>query len=634
MLGVINVRMKVKNMVQEQQKQGISFMQTAISNKKMTNDFLTGGAALLLAIVASLFHNNFLICLFSILSLVLSGSSIVAKFLKKTKKTGHEDTIFILIAVLIPFFTGSFAISAMALALYKLFGILVAYVRNSLCQSLRDVSDVCPQYANLVEYGSDIKRVFSQSLKRDDIIMVKAGETVPVDCIVLEGFAEFDTSKVCRSDVYVTTSSGDKLLAGYVNASPSSVTCRAICDYEESLVMDLNRLASMAESKCTKGEKRLLTIAKWYPIAALVLAVVTLLVGGFASGVWSGAMQRVSIFFVVATTGSYVVAVPLLSTCAVWNLKKRGLALADGEMLDEIADINCVAFEKNGVLTDGEYKIKDIYTAEGISEEDFLMIAANCIGDKQHPISRILTKYMNPYIPAENLLEFPGKGAECTIMGKSFLCGSENFMKECNVDVSEIPGYTIYVSIDGVIMGAMVAQDLVKPNSGAGLRKLRQMGVEKLIMLSSERKETAELVYADCGADVYHAELTPYGRVEVIQNLQKDDDVTCAYIGDSVNCQQAIEEANVGLTHIHKDCNNLEYAKGVLLGDLETVADAIEVSRLVSSKIELHFYCASAVKIILALLGLFGAVNVAAAIVIDALLTIVALLSAKEFFRK
>lgn len=594
---------------------------------------LTGVLALALAVVGALFHNAIAVCIFCILSLILSGSETVSKFLKSLKKAKFDDAVFILIAVLVPFFLGRFVIAAIAMAIYKLSYVLVAFFSGSLGNAFKTMADVLPEYANLVEDGGNVRPVASISLTRGTKILVKPGETVPVDCVISDGFTDFDPSNVYESDKNLSLSSGDKALAGFVNAG-SSVTCEAVCDYDESLVMDLNRLASMAESKSTKGEKRFLAIAKWYPLAVLVVAAAALFIGGFTSGAWKDSMLRASVLFIVATTSSYIVAVPLLSSCAVWNLKKKGLALASGDLLDEIADINCVAFEKEGVLTDGEYHIKDIYTAEGISEEDFLMIAGNCIGGRMHPISKILTQYMNRYIPAENVIEFPGKGVECTIMGKSFLCGSESFMAECGVDVSENTGYSIYVSIEGVIMGAMLVQDLIKPNSGEALRRLRQIGVEKIVMFSSERKETAELAYKDCGADEYYAELSPYDRAETIHKLKKGQDVTCAYIGNTMNGQQAIDAADVGITLIHKDEGGLEYAKAVLLGGLETLAEAIEISRLACGKIELHFYCASAVKIILTLLGLFGAINVAAAIVIEALLTVVALLSAKDLIKK
>lgn len=623
--------MKVKNMAQDQKSAYVKM--NSIKRDKVLNGLFSGGLALLFVAFSALFKNHVIICLLSIFSLVLSGGEIASKSLKSMKKKKFDDEILVLLAVLVTFFLGRFTIAALAMAIYKISSILITYFHGQLGESIHSAADVLPQYANLVDGGSNILRVNSNTLKRGNIIMVKPGEIVPVDCVVVDGYTDFDTSNVYQSKMEVSLSPGDKVLAGFVN-NGTSVICEAICDYDESLTTDLSRLASMAEQKHTRVEKRFLGIAKRYPLIILILAVLTILIGGFTGGMWESSIYRACTLFVVATTGSYIAAVPLLSSCAVWNLKKKGLAISSGDLIDELADINCVAFEKNGILTDGEYKIKDIYTSNGISEEDFLMIAANCLGGRQHPISNILTKYMNSYIPVENVMEFPGKGMECTIMNKSFLCGSESFLTECGIDVSEIAGYTVYISIDGVIMGAMLIQDLVKPNSGESLRNLRQIGVEKIVMLSSERKETAELAYMDCGADEYYAELSPYGRVEVIQKLQKEDNVTCVYIGDRLSGEQALDTAHVGLTLIGKEECGLEYSKAVLLGDLETVHDAVEISQLACGKIELHFYCATAVKIILLLLSLFGAINIAATIIIEALLTLVAMFSAKDLLKK
>lgn len=623
--------MKIKNIGYEHQ----SLYLTRLPNKKKTlvNGFITGLIAFLLAIVASMFKNIVLVCIISAVSMIISGSEAMSKAVKAIRKAKPDDSVIVLLAVLVPFFLGKFIIAAIAMAIYKLFSVLILLIYGSLAQSFREASEVLPQFANLVDSDSNIRKVYSESLVRGAKIIVKPGEIVPVDCIISDGFSDFDPSNIYKSESNVSVSAGDKVLAGFVN-NGTSVTCETVCSYNESLVLDLNRLASMAETKSTKGEKRLLTVAKWYPSVVLAVAAAAVIIEGIVTGMWIPAILRASVLFIVATTGSYSVAVPLLSSSAVWNLKKKGLALANGDLIDEFADINCIAFEKNKILTDGNFQIKDIYTAEGISEEDFLMIAANCIGGKQHPVSKILTKYMNKHIPAENVMEFPGKGVDCTIMGKAFLCGSGAFMTECNIDISEITGYSLYVSIDGVIMGAMVVQDLIRPNTGEMLRKLRQTGAEKIVMLSSERKEAAELAYAACGADEYYSELSVNGRAEIIQRLQKDDDVTCAYVGDNVSGEQALTAANIGITFVDKEDSALEYAKAVLLGNLETVADAVEISRLACGKIELHFYCASAVKIILAILGLFGTINIAAAIVIEALLTIVALLSAKDLIRK
>ncbi len=624
--------MKVKNMKQE--IQGTYSKLYAQSKKNVTTALLVGGIALVLALIASLFKSPVLICIFSILSLILSGGEIVSKRIKTLSKVKVDDTLLILIAVLIPFFLGRFFVSALAMALYRIFSLLIFYASGRLGVLLNDAADVLPRDANVLDDDMNIRRVPAESVLCGTKIIVKTGETVPVDAIILDGFTDFDTSNVCRGTSAMSLSSGDKILAGYINTG-AAVTCEAVTDYSESLVMDMARLASLSETGNTKGEKRFKTIAKWYPVAVLGVAILMLLIGGLTSGLWASCMLRVSVLLIVATTGSYIASVPLLSSVAVWNLKKKGLSLSSGDMIDEIADINCVIFEKNGILTDGEYNIKDIYTSEDISEEDFLMIAANCIGGKPHPISRILTKYMNPYIPAENVMEFPGKGSECTIMGKTFLCGTENFMKECDVDISEAPGYSLYVSIDGVLMGAMLLQDALRLNNAELTQELRETGVEKIVMFSSERKEAAELAFKDSGADEYFAELSANERGETVKRIkQNDEEMTCLYIGDTVNGEQALDAADIGFTLVRKDDKGLEYAKAFLLSNLETVADAIELSRLTCGKIELHFYCASAIKIILGFLALFGAINIAAAIFVEAILSILAIYSARDLLKK
>ncbi len=604
----------------------------AYSKKNLQSSMLTGVVALVLAIIASLF-GSVLACIFSIISLFIAGGELVSKMLQGIKRGKVDDGILVLIAVLVPFFLGKFAIAATAMAIYKLSQTLLMYLSGRLGVTMMRAAEILPANANMVDTDATIRRIPVTSVVRGMKIIVKTGEIVPADAVISDGYSEFDTSGVYRAEGNTSFSAGDKILAGFVNKG-SSVTCEVLCDSSSSIASKMKRLAVKAENGSTKGEKRFSVIAKWYPSAMLLLAVAVLILGGFTTGAWSDAMLRACVLLIVASTGSYVMAAPLLRSCATWNLKKKGLAVASADLIDEIADINCVAFEKDGILTDGVYQLGDVYTAEGVTQEDLLMLAGNCIGGRQHPVSKLLTPYMNKYLAAENVMEFPGKGVECTIMEKSFLCGSESFIKDCGVDVQDVAGYTVYVTVDGAVMGALSVKDTLKQDTKVPLENLREVGVEKIVMLTSDKTDVAESACYQSGADAFYAELSPYGRAEVIAKLKEDEDTTCAFVGDIANGSQAMEAADVGILKISKSDTEIENAKAVLLGELPTIADAIEVARLACGKIELHFYCATAVKIVLALLGLFGAVNVAAAIVIDSLLNVAAILSSSDLMKK
>jgi len=622
--------MKVKNMVRNRQSTYLKLMQ--INTKNLKKGLLMGVVALAVAFMASKLDDGFFRWFLAILSFVIAGAESVFKLIKGGKDA-KLDMGLVVVAILIPFFMGKFVLAATTMAIYKIATTLISYMMANIGKDFRAIYDVCPKNANVIDDNANIRQIASENIVKGMKLMVKAGEVVPVDCIVTEGFSEFDTSKVYAHGKNESLSSGDKALAGYVNIS-SSVTCVAACDYDESLVKDLNRMADMAETTATIGEKRFIKIARWYPIAVLVLAILVLLVSGFMSSDWGGGMSVVSVLLIAATTGSFMVAVPLFSTCAVWKLKKKGLAISSSEILDEIADINCIAFEKNGIMTDGVFKISDTYTAEGITEEDLLMITGICVGGRTHPISRIFTPYMNEHLTAENVMEFPGKGVECTIMGKTFICGTEEFIKECGVDVEEIPGYRLYITIDNVVMGAVSYEDKLSESSANDIEELRKVGVEKVVMFTTDKEDTAKIAFGASGADEYVAEVTPFGRAEAVSKIKQEEGATCAYVGEALGGEQAINEADVGISLISKENNGLEFAKVTLLGKLRTIADAIELARVANNKVEIHFYCASAAKIIITLLGLFGALNIASALVIDVILTMAAFVSCKEMLKK
>lgn len=622
--------MKVKNMVKS--KQSISSKLMQMSNKDFVKNLIVSVAAILLAFAASKITNTFFLCIVSILSLVLSGAETVFKLIKGTKDA-KLDTLMIVVAVVIPFCLGNFVLAAYAMSIYKLSVTVISYLLANLGSGFRACANVCPQRANIVDSDSTVRIIPSSEIIKGTKIMIKTGETVPVDCIITEGFSDFDTSKVIDLGRNDSLSVGDKILAGYVNLG-SAVTATAVCDYEDSLVFDMNRLADMAESAATVGEKRFIKLAKLYPVVILVISMIVLLICGLSTGSWGTGMSVVSVFLIAATTNSFMIAIPLFTSCVVWKLKKKGLAIASAEVLDEIADVNCVAFEKNGILTDGKFKILETYTAEGISKDDLLLMAGICVGGRTHPISRIFTKYKNEHLVAENVMEFPGKGIECTIMGKTFICGTEEFIKECEVDLSEAPGHNLYITIDKVLMGAFSYEDELAESSASDIELMRNVGVEKVTMFTSDKEEKAKIAFSASGADGYLAGLTSFARAEAVSKMKEEEGACCAYIGDALSGEQAINEADVGISLVSRETNGLEYSKIALLGKMKTLADAIEYARGANSKLEIHFYCASVVKIITVLLGAFGALNVATAIALDAILTIAALVSARELLKK
>lgn len=622
--------MKVKNMVRNKQTTYSKLMQ--INSKKFKNNLIVSIVSLALAFIASKMPNAFFICLFSILSLVLSGAETVSKLIKGTEDS-KLDTVLVVAAILIPFCLGEFVVAATAMAVYKASTAIASYMLSDLGKKFSEIVNVFPKTVNVIDSNSNIISTSVEGIIKGTKFMVKSGEVIPVDCIITEGFSEFDTSMVCDFDKAENLSSGDKALAGYINLG-SSVTCVAVCDYEDSIVKDLNRMADISETTTTVGEKRFIKIAKWYPVLILALAILVLLIFGMSSGAWGSGMTVVSALLIAATSGSFMLAVPLYSSCAIWKLKGKGIAVSSTEILDEIADINCVAFEKNGILTDGKFEITDTYTAEGFSKEDLLMITGVCVGGRAHPISRLFTKYMNQHLSAENILEFAGKGVECTIMGKTFLCGTEDFIKESGIDISEVTGYRLYITIDKVLMGAVSYEDKLSENSIYDIEALRKMGVEKIVMFSPDKDDVAKTQFEISGADEYFCEMTPFKRAEAVSKLKQEEGVTCAYVGEVMGSEQAIDEADVGISLVSKETNGLEYVKVILLGKLKTLAEAIDFARLANSKLEIHFYCASAAKIITVLLGLFSVLNVATALIIDAILTIAAIISAKELLRK
>ena len=183
-------------------------------------------------------------------------------------------------------------------------------------------------------------------------------------------------------------------------------------------------------------------------------------------------------------------------------------------------------------------------------------------------------------------------------------------------------------------MGAVSYEDKLSESSANDIEELRKLGVEKVVMFTTDKEDVAKIAFGASGADEYVAEVTPFGRAEAVSKIKQEEGVTCAYVGEALGGEQAINEADVGISLISKENNGLEFSKVTLLGKLRTIADAVDIARVANSKVEIHFYCASAAKIIITLLGLFGALNIASALVIDVILTMAAFVSCKEMLKK
>ena len=259
----------------------------AYSKKNLQANILTGIVALVLAFLATLL-GNVLACVVSLISLFISGGATTSKILQGIKHGKVDDSVLIFIAVIVSFFLGQFTLAATAMAIYKLATVLIIYLSGRVGISMMHAAEVLPAYANLVDTDATIRKIPVTSVTRGMKIIVKTGEIVPADSIILDGCTEFDTSSVYYSEENISFSTGDKILAGFVNKG-TSVTCKVLYDSANSVVSKMKKIAAHAEKGSTKGEKRFSAIAKWYPSMMLLLAVAVLIVipRSFSSGALS-----------------------------------------------------------------------------------------------------------------------------------------------------------------------------------------------------------------------------------------------------------------------------------------------------------------------------------------------------------
>lgn len=509
------------------------------------------------------------------------------------------------------------------------------YAVNRSRQSISAMMDICPEYANIEEDGQ-LKQVDPDEVAVGDIIVIKAGERIPLDGVVISGESMIDTSALTGESVPRAAREGTEVISGCVNGG-GLLKVKVTKEFEDSTVARILELVENASSKKAKVENFITRFARYYTpvvvIAAVLLAVIPPLALGQEFGSW---IQRACIFLVISCPCALVISVPLSFFGGIGAASKKGVLVKGSNFLEALAEMDTIVFDKTGTLTKGEFKVTKLHPV-GMSDEELLELAALAENYSNHPIAASLKEAYAKETDVNRLgetEEISGHGVKTVIDGKHVLAGNGKLMEQAGIDYETCAdaGTVIYVARDGKFAGSVLISDTIKKETFEAIRSLKSVGVRRTIMLTGDRKEVGEAVAREIGLDDVYTELLPADKVEKVETLLKsmNEGRKLAFVGDGINDAPVLTRADIGIAmgSMGSDAA-IEAADVVLMDDNPAkIASVVKIARKTLKIVKQNIVFALAVKALVLILGAVGMANMWEAVFADVGVSVIAILNA------
>ena len=590
---------------------------------------------------------------------VLIGWDIVYKAFRNIRNGQVFDENFLMtVATFGAFGVGEYSEAVAVMLFYQVGELFQSYAVNRSRQSITELMDICPEYANIEEDGQ-LKQVDPDDVQVGDIIVVKAGERIPLDGKVVFGNSMVDTSALTGESVPRKVAEGDDIISGCVNGS-GLLRVQVTKEFDDSTVAKILELVENASSKKAHVENFITRFARYYTplvvMGAVLLAVIPPLFFGQS---WSEGIRRACTFLVISCPCALVISVPMSFFSGIGAASKKGVLIKGSNYLEALSEMDTIVFDKTGTLTKGEFKVTEIHAVAGSpvpeasevprtrvwaasqpsdeGKRSLLELAALAESYSDHPISRSIKDAWGDTIDmnrVSNAQEISGHGVRAEIDGHTVLAGNSKLMKEMNVAYQECMsmGTVVYVAMDGIYCGYIVIADSIKDEAFEAIKNLKKVGVRRTIMLTGDKKEGGEAVAARLGLDEVHAELLPGDKVAKVEELlaRQTGKHRLAFVGDGINDAPVLSRADVGIAmgSMGSDAA-IEAADIVLMDDNPArIADVVRISRKTMSIVKQNIAFALGVKAVVLLMGAAGAANMWEAVFADVGVSVIAILNA------
>ncbi|MCG4611300.1 cadmium-translocating P-type ATPase [Anaeromassilibacillus senegalensis] len=551
-----------------------------------------------------------------------------------------DENFLMAIATVGAFALGEYPEGVAVMLFYQVGELFQSYAVGRSRQSIAALMDIRPDYANIEQDGK-LVQVDPEDVAVGDTIVIKAGEKIPLDGVVLEGSSAVDTAALTGESLPRDVDPGDDVVSGCINQS-GLLKVRVTKVFGESTVAKILDLVENSSSKKARAENFITRFARYYTpvvvIGAVLLAVLPPLLFG---GDWSDWLQRALIFLVISCPCALVISVPLSFFGGIGGASKQGILVKGSNYLEALAKTETVVFDKTGTLTKGTFQVTAVHP-DRISKGELLELAAMAESYSEHPISRSLREAYQKPVDASRVTdveEISGHGVRAKVDGHDVYAGNGKWMDRIGASWRNChrTGTVVHVAVDGEYAGHIVISDAVKPDAAAAIEALKREGVKKTVMLTGDVKAVGEAVAREIGIDEVHAELLPGDKVDQVERLLKNTSGKgkLAFVGDGINDAPVLSRADIGIAMggLGSDAA-IEAADIVLMDDKPSkLAVAVRISRKTLRIVRQNIVFALGIKLLFLALGAFGMANMWEAVFADVGVSVLAILNASRALR-
>ena len=546
-----------------------------------------------------------------------------------------DENFLMTLATFGAFGVGEYSEGVAVMLFYQVGELFQSYAVNRSRQSITELMDICPEYANIEEDGV-LKQVDPDDVSVGDIIVIKAGERIPLDGTVVFGESMVDTSALTGESVPRRVRTGDEIISGCVNGS-GLLRVKVTKEFDDSTVAKILELVENASSKKAKVENFITKFARYYtPVVVIGAVILAVLPPLLLKQSWSEWVRRACTFLVISCPCALVISVPMSFFGGIGAASRKGVLVKGSNYLEALSQMDTIVFDKTGTLTKGEFKVSQLNPVS-MKKEELLELAAYAECYSDHPISRsILEAYGKEPDRSriEDNREIAGRGMEAVIDGRRVLAGNSKLMKENQIPYESCPtpGTVVYLAADGKFAGSIVIQDGIKEQSFAAIRELKQVGVRHTVMLTGDRKEAGEAVAKELGLDEVYTQLLPEDKVAQVERLlaAQEKGRKLAFVGDGINDAPVLSRVDIGIAMGSMGSDAAIEAADVVLmdDDPSKIASIVRISRKTMGIVKQNIVFALGVKLIVLGMGAFGVANMWEAVFADVGVSVIAIINA------
>lgn len=611
-------------------------------NKKLKNLLIKITISSIIFIIAILSPINLYAKLsLYILSYLIVGYEILEKSFKNILSGEIFDENFLMVlASFVAFFLGEYTEAIAIILFYQIGEFFQSYAVNNSRKSISKLVNIKADYANIEKDGK-IEKVNPEEININDIIIIKPGERVPLDGIIVEGQSNIDTSALTGESMPQSVEIKDEILSGCINLS-NILKVKVSKKYTESTASKILDLIENATNKKAKVEHFITKFAKIYtPIVVGLAVLIATLPPFILNEEFSKWLYRSMVFLVVSCPCALVISVPLSFFAGIGLASKYGILVKGGNFLELLSKVKYFVFDKTGTLTSGKFEVSEIHNIN-ITEEEFLKYASYAEYYSNHPIAKSIKNKYNKDIELnkiKDIKEIQGKGIEAKIDNDLIYIGNEKMMKTMNIKIETVNkiGTIVYMAINNKYVGYLVIADQIKSNAKKAIQDLYRIGIQKTIMLTGDKKSVAENVATQLNLSEFHSELLPADKIEKLENIMENNkNIRVSFVGDGINDAPALARADIGIAmgNIGSDVA-IESADIVIINDnLESLAKSIKISKRTINIAKENIYFSISVKIIVLLLGTIGYASIWEAVFADVGVCLIAILNSLRILMK